>query len=70
MKAAFPPVAKSDATGSTVAASQVDYNGHPTGYTASPIEAINYVSVHDGQTLFDAIVAARRGYSSHPSAAP
>jgi pullulanase len=44
-----------DATGETVAASQIDYNGRPAGYTASAIEAINYVSVHDGQALFDAI---------------
>jgi pullulanase len=44
-----------DAAGETVTASQVDYNGRPAGYTASPIEAINYVSVHDGQALFDAI---------------
>jgi pullulanase len=44
-----------DATGETVAASQVDYGGRPAGYTASPVEVINYVSVHDGQALFDAI---------------
>ena len=44
-----------DAAGETVAASQVDYNGRPAGYTATPIEAVNYVSVHDGQALFDAI---------------
>jgi len=44
-----------NSTGETVPASRVDYNGLPTGYTASPIEAVNYVSVHDGQTLFDAI---------------
>ncbi len=44
-----------DFTGEIMPASLVDYNGRPTGYTASPIEAVNYVSVHDGQTLFDAI---------------
>ncbi len=33
----------------------MDYNGQPTGYTASPIEAINYCSVHDNQDLFDAV---------------
>ncbi len=44
-----------DHTGATVAGSQVNYNGQPAGYTASPIEAINYCSVHDNQTLFDAV---------------
>ncbi|MFT2719473.1 pullulanase-type alpha-1,6-glucosidase [Deinococcus sp. A31D244] len=33
----------------------VDYNGTPAGYAASPREAITYVSAHDNQTLFDAI---------------
>ena len=44
-----------DYTGSTVTGSQVIYNGAPTGYTATPIEAINYASVHDNQILFDAV---------------
>ncbi len=44
-----------DATGTTVTGGQLDYQGQPTGYTASPIEAVNYVSVHDNQDLFDAI---------------
>ena len=44
-----------DSTGSSVKASEVLYNGQPAGYTASPLEAINYCSVHDNQTLFDAI---------------
>ncbi len=35
--------------------SEVLYNGQPTGYAASPVEAVNYCSVHDNQTLFDAI---------------
>ena len=34
---------------------QVSYNGQPTGYTKSPIEAVNYASVHDNQDLFDAV---------------
>ncbi len=42
-------------TGNTVTGSQVNYNGQPTGYTASPVESINYASVHDNQTLFDAV---------------
>jgi len=44
-----------DATGATVTGAQVDYQGQPTGYAATPIEAVNYVSVHDNQDLFDAI---------------
>jgi pullulanase len=38
-----------------VPASQLSYGGQPVGYTAAPIEAVNYCSVHDNQTLFDAI---------------
>ena len=34
---------------------EVNYNGQPTGYTKSPIEAVNYASVHDNQDLFDAV---------------
>ncbi len=41
--------------GQTVTGAQVPYNGQPTGYTASPVEAINYASVHDNQDLFDAV---------------
>ena len=33
----------------------MSYNGQPTGYTKAPIEAVNYVSVHDNQDLFDAV---------------
>ncbi len=44
-----------DSTGATVKGSQVIYGGQPVGYTASPLEDINYCSVHDNQTLFDAI---------------
>ena len=42
-------------TGTTVTGAQVNYNGQPTGYTKTPIEAVNYASVHDNQILFDAI---------------
>ncbi len=42
-------------TGATVKGSQIDYGGQPAGYTASPIEVVNYASVHDNQTLFDAV---------------
>ena len=41
--------------GLTVTGAQVDYNGQPAGYTATPIEAVNYCSVHDNQDLFDAV---------------
>ncbi len=44
-----------DATGSTITGAQLDYQGQPTGYTATPVEAVNYASVHDNQDLFDAI---------------
>ena len=44
-----------DYTGAVVTGGQVDYQGQPTGYTASPVEAVNYVSVHDNQDLFDAV---------------
>jgi pullulanase len=38
-----------------VRGADIIYNGQPAGYTAAPIEAVNYCSVHDNQTLFDAI---------------
>jgi len=44
-----------DSTGTTVTGAQVSYYGQPTGYTATPIEAVNYCSVHDNQDLFDAV---------------
>jgi pullulanase len=44
-----------DHTGATVTGAQVNYNGQQAGYTASPIEDIDYASVHDNQTLFDAV---------------
>ena len=44
-----------DALGQTVSAAQLTYGGQPAGYAASPIEDVNYCSVHDNQTLFDAI---------------
>jgi pullulanase len=42
-------------SGSTGTGAQVDYNGQPAGYTKTPIEVINYASVHDNQDLFDAV---------------
>jgi len=44
-----------DSNGDTVTGAQVLYGGQPTGYSATPIESINYASVHDNQTLFDAV---------------
>jgi len=44
-----------DSAGASVSGAQVNYNGQPTGYTKSPIEAINYASVHDNQDLFDVV---------------
>ena len=44
-----------NSTGNTVTGADVIYGGQPTGYTASPIESINYASVHDNQALFDAV---------------
>ncbi len=44
-----------DAQGQAVTGSQIIYGGQPAGYTASPQEDVNYNSVHDNQTLFDAV---------------
>ena len=44
-----------DAQGQTVTGSQLSYSGQPAGYAATPLEDVNYCSVHDNQTLFDAI---------------
>lgn len=44
-----------DSTGATITGAQLDYQGQPTGYTATPVEAVNYASVHDNQDLFDAV---------------
>ncbi|MFE6365830.1 pullulanase-type alpha-1,6-glucosidase [Streptomyces sp. NPDC057806] len=32
---------------------EIDYNGNPAGYAASPAEAVNYVEAHDNHTLYD-----------------
>ncbi len=41
--------------GQTVTGSELTYGGQPAGYAATPLEDVNYCSVHDNQTLFDAI---------------
>jgi len=46
-----------NASGDEVPASEIDYNGQHTGYTADPQELINYIEAHDNDTLFDAIQA-------------
>ncbi|MBL0275900.1 MAG: pullulanase-type alpha-1,6-glucosidase [Anaeromyxobacter sp.] len=40
-------------SGSAVEANAIGYNGARTAYTQDPQEAINYVSAHDNQVLFD-----------------
>ncbi|MFI5892936.1 pullulanase-type alpha-1,6-glucosidase [Actinoplanes sp. NPDC051513] len=42
-------------SGDSVTGSQVDYNGSPAGYTASPADAITYVDAHDNEILYDAL---------------
>lgn len=44
-----------DAQGQIVTGAQINYGGQPAGYAATPIEDVDYCSVHDNQTLFDAI---------------
>jgi len=44
-----------NSSGATVTGAQVDYNGQAAGYTKTPIEVINYCSVHDNQDLFDIV---------------
>jgi pullulanase-type alpha-1,6-glucosidase len=39
--------------GTTIRANGIGYSGAGTGYTLQPQEAINYVSAHDNQTLWD-----------------
>jgi pullulanase-type alpha-1,6-glucosidase len=42
-----------DAAGDSVTGADVDYSGQDSGYTEDPEEAINYISAHDGETLWD-----------------
>jgi len=44
-----------DSNGDLVKGSDINYFGQGVGYTEVPIEDVNYCSVHDNQTLFDAI---------------
>ena len=45
-----------NAEGKKVTGAGVSYNGAPAGYAASPRESITYVSAHDNQTLYDAVL--------------
>ncbi|WP_290857611.1 pullulanase-type alpha-1,6-glucosidase [Hamadaea sp.] len=42
-------------SGALVRGDQVDYNGSPAGYAASPSEAVTYVDAHDNEILYDAL---------------
>jgi pullulanase len=44
-----------NSAGDTVMAGKLTYTGDPVGYTASPVECINFCSVHDNQVLFDGL---------------
>jgi pullulanase len=43
--------------GMTVRGSEVLFHGKPTGYAETSIETVNYISAHDGYSLWDAIQA-------------
>ena len=45
----------SQASGTKVSGTQVDYNGQPAGYADQPDEVISYVDAHDNETLFDSL---------------
>ena len=42
-----------NAAGATVAGTDIDYGGQESGYTQDPQEAINYISKHDNESLWD-----------------
>jgi len=44
-----------DTTGRGGAGRAVSYKGLPAGYASDPQEAVNYVSAHDNETLFDTV---------------
>ncbi|MCL4247803.1 MAG: pullulanase-type alpha-1,6-glucosidase [Anaerolineae bacterium] len=46
-----------DSLGGQVTGADIDYNGNPAGYTLDPQENIVYVSAHDNETIFDALMA-------------
>ena len=42
-----------DASGAVTTGADVDYRGQKSGYTKDPQEAINYISKHDNETIWD-----------------
>jgi pullulanase len=42
-------------TGAEQSGAQIDYNGSPSGYAASPAECVAYVDAHDNEILYDAM---------------
>jgi pullulanase len=42
-----------NSAGATVAGADVDYRGQESGYTQDPQEAVNYISKHDNETIWD-----------------
>jgi pullulanase len=46
-----------DHRGNTVRGDQIQFHDGPTGFSADPEETVNYVSAHDGYTLWDALEA-------------
>ncbi|WP_211217175.1 alpha-amylase [Psychromonas hadalis] len=52
-------------SGATVLGRDYDFGGHGAGYAADPQEAVNYVSKHDNQTLWD-IIQYKAAYDTSP----
>ena len=42
-----------DASGAVTTGADVDYRGQQSGYTKDPQEAVNYISKHDNETIWD-----------------
>jgi pullulanase len=42
-------------TGAEHSGAQIDYNGSPSGYAATPGESVTYVDAHDNEILYDAM---------------
>ena len=45
--------AAADASGAVTTGADVDYRGQKSGYTKDPQEAVNYISKHDNETIWD-----------------
>jgi pullulanase len=46
-----------DHRGNRIRGGDLQFNGGPTGFAQDPEETVNYVSAHDGYTLWDALAA-------------